>query len=397
LIATIALHSERGERPPVVGPADGPIPASYFGMTINAPLTTPWPQLDFASLRTWDANVSWSDIAPRPWAYDWRKFDAVVNLAASHHVELVYTFGRTPRWAAADGDAYSPYGAGQCSPPARLRDWEDFVRAVLARAAGRIRFWEIWNEPQDPAFYCGDVATMVQLQRAAYTIIKSESTNYYVLTPSPTGSTGPSWMSRFLSAGGGQYADILAFHGYWDTRASSLVAVANRYRALTQDAGKNAMPIWDTEAGWGQTPVDMTPAEQAAFLAKYLLLHWSLGISRVYWYAYDNELRWGTLWDRRTGLRPPGVAYREVRAWMLGMVMTDRCAPDGGDERIWTCGLSAPGGYRARALWTEGSPRRYSVREPFRFYRDLDGHRHRIRDGAVVVTSSPVLLETRAR
>jgi hypothetical protein len=374
----------------------GPVPESYFGMTLNAPLTTPWPPIAFASLRTWDMNISWSDLAPERGRYDWSRFDAIVALAATHGVDIVYTFGRTPRWAARDPDAHGPYGPGQCSPPARLSDWEDFVRAVVARAAGRIRYWEIWNEPQEAGFYCGDVETMVNLQKAAHAIIKSQSGDLRVLTPSPTGGHGPAWMARFLSAGGGKYADIIAFHGYWDGEAHSLPAVVSRFKAVAQTAGQDRKPMWDTEAGWGQTPGDPDTARQAAFLAKYFLLHWSLGVERFYWYSYDNELGWGTLWDRESGLRPPGAAYREVRSWMAGATMSERCASDRAAHALWTCGFTRPGGYRALAVWTDGDARSYRAGPGFTHYRDLAGARQPIRNGVVTVTPSPILVESGA-
>ena len=56
-----------------------------------------------------------------------------------------------------------------------MQYWDEFIRAVISHAAGKIRLWETWNEPQSPdsVFYCGDVSTMVELQRRAYEIIKA--------------------------------------------------------------------------------------------------------------------------------------------------------------------------------------------------------------------------------
>ena len=57
-------------------------------------------------------------------------------------------------------------------------------------------------------------STMVEMQRQVYEIVKSVDPAAKVLTPSPQGGYGPGWMSRFLASGGGNYADIMAFHGY---------------------------------------------------------------------------------------------------------------------------------------------------------------------------------------
>ena len=394
VLAAAAAHCQEGAG--AVPKTEMPVPASYFGMTINSPLTTPWPPFAFGSLRTWDMNISWSDIALARGRYDWRRFDAIVALAAQHHVDIVFTFGRTPRWAARHPDAGGAYGPGQCSPPMHVSDWEDFVQAVVARAAGRIKFWETWNEPQDPYFYCGDVATMVELQKAAYRIIKGQNADLQVLTPSATGGLGPSWLHRFLSSGGGDYADIIGFHGYWDADASSLPGVISRFSVAVHQAREGGKPMWDTEAGWGQNPAGMDATSKAAFLAKYYLLHWSLGIRRLFWYSYDNELGWGTLWDRKSGLLAPGIAYDQVRDWMIGAVMDRPCAPGGSSDGVWICGFSRPGGYRAIAVWTNGPRTTYRLAPGFLTQRDLAGKRQSVTDTEITVTSSPILLETSA-
>ena len=308
-------------------PSPEPIPSSYFGMTLhNYNTTTPWPSIPFASLRTWDTAVNWADIQQAPNTYIWSNLDALIDLAQSRGVDLVFTLGRTPRWASASPDTKSPYGPGQCAPPANIQYWDEFLRAIVIHAGGKIRFWETWNEPQNPDFYCGDVSTMVELQRHAYDVIKTINPGAMVLTPAPVNALGPPWMSRFLAGGGGKYADIMAFHGYLDpgTDAELIIAIITKFKAVFAEQGQDKKPVWDTEAGWGKNLWLSDPDLQAAFLAKFYLLHWSAGVERFYWYAYDNNL-WGTLWDAKAGLHDAGIAYREVHKWLQGATMTTPC------------------------------------------------------------------------
>src|SRR5262249_15346478 len=137
-------------------------------------------------------------------------------------------------------------------------------------------------------------------------------------------SLGPQWMAHFLAAGGGDYADIMSFHGYWDQNGDSIADVVLNFKKVFAAHKQGLKPIWDTEANWGPTTELTDPDSQAAFLAKYFLLHWSLGVSRLFWYAYDNEY-WGTLWNAN-GKTKAGRAYDEVRKWMVGATMTDHCA-----------------------------------------------------------------------
>jgi polysaccharide biosynthesis protein PslG len=385
-------------RPMLVPPAEA-IPSSYFGMTLhNYRTTTPWPSIPFASLRTWDTAVNWSNIQQAQNTYIWSDLDALIELARTRGVDLVFTLGRTPRWASASPDARSPNGPGQCAPPANMQYWDDFLRAVAMHAGGKIRFWETWNEPQSPdsMFYCGDVSTMVKLQQRAYEIIKAIDPGAMVLTPSPVGGYGPSWMSRFLAGGGGKYADIMAFHGYLGPHddAELIVPAITKFKAVFAEHGQDTKPVWDTEAGWGENPWLSDPDLQAAFLAKFYLLHWSAGVERFYWYAYDND-KWGTLWDAKNGLHKAGIAYRQVHQWLQGATMTSPCTSE---QALWSCSLIRENGYRAIVRWSSAkapAPATHiSAPDGFRQYRDLEGDLHKIIDRSVPVSNSPILIET---
>ena len=124
----------------VLTPRSGAVPHSFFGMTIHRYSITPWPTVPIASLRTWDTAVNWNDIQPDPQTFNWGDLDELVDRAQRQNVDVLFTLGRTPRWASADPEAKSPYGPGQCAPPADLQHWDEFLRAVATRAAGKIRF-----------------------------------------------------------------------------------------------------------------------------------------------------------------------------------------------------------------------------------------------------------------
>ena len=174
---------------------------------------------------------------------------------------------------------------GSMRIPANIKDWDDFVRAVATFSGGRIKYWELWNEPNDPHSYCGDVRTMVTLAQHASEIIKGIDPSAMILSPGVVSGSGPSWLDGFLSAGGGAYVDIIAFHGYWSSTAEDICKVVISYQNVTKAHNMAAKPLWDTEASWagrnggvgGLTDI----SQRAAFLAKYFILHWSLGVPRM--------------------------------------------------------------------------------------------------------------------
>jgi polysaccharide biosynthesis protein PslG len=383
-----------------LAPKPAVIPNSYFAMTVHnyqSPIS--WSLIPFSSIRTWDTDANWADINKARNTFVWSKLDEMMNLAQRRGVDLIFTLGRTPRWASASPNAQSPYGEGQCAPPADMQYWDEFLRAAAIHANGRIKFWETWNEPQSPdsIFYCGNVSAMVELQRRAYEIIKAIDPSAMVLTPSAVGSHGPSWMSRFLAAGAGKYADIMAFHGYLapGEKAESIISTILNFKAVFAAHGEKEKPVWDTEAGWGQNAWLSDPDLQAAFLAKFYLLHWSTGIDRLYWYAFDND-QWGTLWDPKNGLHKAGVAYREIHRWLQGGTMTSPCLPK---QSLWMCNVNRENGYRAIVLWssdTSASVSHMALPPEFRQYRDLSGNVQKIPEDGVPISGAPILAETAA-
>ena len=171
--------------------AAGEIPSTFFGMHILHVVNgnTPWPSDQFGTVRLWDSQVDWHEINTAPGVYNWTNFDRWMTLAQQHNVEVVYTFGRVPNWA--NGNQ------GTTIPPANLQYWDDFVRAIVTRSAGRVKYWEIWNEPNDTHFYNGSMQTLLTMAQHAQQIIKSVDPNAIILTPSPTWTaTSPyQWMA----------------------------------------------------------------------------------------------------------------------------------------------------------------------------------------------------------
>jgi polysaccharide biosynthesis protein PslG len=366
------------------------VPGSYFGMTIIK--TKLVAETKFGSRRTLNTfGLAWTDLNPTPGKYNWSNLDWVMQQAQSQGYDLLYTFFRTPNWASSEPTAPTPgYGPGECAPPSNIQYWDDFVRAIVTHAAGRIKYWEIWNEPQEMpprGFYCGDISTMVKLQQHAYDIIKSIDRAAIVLTPSTAGGLGPQWMAKFLKAGGGQYADVMTFHGYSDQKGESVIPVISKFKRVFAAYGQGSKPVWDTEAGWLSTS---DPNLQSAFLAKYYLLHWSSGVSRFYWYAYD-EPQWGTLWDGTNGLRKTGVAYEEIRKWMTGATMDGPCAVR---AAVWTCNFSRPNGHKAIAVWSSVPDSSFAVDSKYKQYRDLTGNITKISGHGVPISNMPILIET---
>src|SRR5437868_11779365 len=141
-----------------------------FGLSGTTGLISrePWPSDAFGDLRLWDSSTAWGQINTSAGVYDWSTLDAWLTAASQHGKDVLYTFGVVPTWASSNrNDTTCFYLAGACDPPNDLnpdgtgtdQHWKSFVTAIAThsynRTAGHIKFWELWNEPDEPWYWTG--------------------------------------------------------------------------------------------------------------------------------------------------------------------------------------------------------------------------------------------------
>lgn len=373
-------------------PGSEAIPAAFFGLTVKK-FASVKPVVAYGTTRSWDgAGLDWAHMNPAPGIYDFSALGKFIEINQARGVQMIYTFGRTPRWASSKPDMVGAYSPGQCAPPRDIAFWDDYVRAIATYAAGRIQYWELWNEPNDRDFYCGSMTEMVKMAEDGAKIIKSVDPSARILSPGTSSKWGPVWLGKFLAGGGKAYVDIIAFHGYAGDRAANVLDLIGHYRAVMQTNGVSSKPLWDTESGWADPALSGAPpvAQQAAFVAESYLLQWSAGVSRFVWYAYDGAPKWGQLWSPDAGASAGAIAYGQIYQWMVGATMTAPCAKK--QNGIWTCPLTRPGGSSAEAVWSSGGPVAINLPSTFSKIADLKGGTQAVQKHQVTVTAEPILI-----
>lgn len=232
-----------------------PIQPTFFGMHINR-LTTPWPQVPFGSLRMLGNLTTWFHLeGDGRNRYDWRMLDRWLDAARAHNVDVMYTFSRTPAWAARN--AHSTCGPSRdeadCSPPSDLAIsatcqgplqgkvttdcfFKEFVTSLLDHVCSgkapnkscRIVAFSCWNEPNLDGFWIGTYAESAKMCSDMVQTVKEQCKDCVTLTPdisaATTGDTkdnGDSrsydeWFKNFLIAYRqyGNYPDAGAAHLY---------------------------------------------------------------------------------------------------------------------------------------------------------------------------------------
>ncbi len=402
-------------------PVSSTVPGTYMGLVLHPEVLTgrvPWPTISFGSMRLWATLTQWAVLNPSDGTYDWTELDSWLDMAAENgKTDLIYTFGVVPQWASSkpnDQTCVSPSSAaGSCDPPYDVNPdgsgtdqiWQNFVTALVSHAAGRIKYWEMWNEPDCPYEWNGTNAQLVRMAKDAYAIIKASDPTSQVTTPSVvdagSGRSIDTWLPAYLAAGGGAYADFVAFHGYINPalgqQPEAITSTVDQVTSSITGSSLADKAVWNTEGGWTQDSNLPNAEMEAAFVARVYLLQWFKGIGRFYWFQYGNSTT-GTLWTS-SGNNAAGTAYAQVYDWLVGATLTGPCSAAGS---VWTCSFTKPGGVQQQAVWdasqtcnNEGcTTSNYTPSSVYTKYTDLAGSVTSFAPGATIkIGAEPVLLE----
>jgi Glycosyl hydrolases family 39 len=397
LLATLLLCGTVGmaDSNITLTPSQTAIPASYFDLNIlfNPRVNVPWPSVPFYAWRF--SHVNWPDVEPEKdkWYFD--LLDKYVTWGQQQNTEVLMTLTYTPRWASSSPDAPSDFPTpGYAGVPRDMNDWRTFVRTVGTRYKGRIHVYEIWNEPDRPKDWIGTTDQMIEMVRDASQILKQIDPTVTVLSPCPTYGNGMKWMDEFLQKGGGQYVDVIAYHFYTGRGGppEGMVPLIQQVKDMMQQYGVGNKPLWNTEAGWHEPRPFPSQELAAAYVARAYLLNWAAGVTRFYWYCWDNH-DWTSLEMTETDnltLREGGKAFATIQEWMRGWTMT-RCLTSG--DHNWICEMKQTGN-TSYIVWNTDGDRSFRLSRDWHVSQvtQLDGGTSKIDDDSVRIGVQPVLI-----
>lgn len=334
-------------------PDFSPVPLTYFGLHIHrAEAGSPWPPFKFGSWRLWDAYVAWPNLEPEKEVWDFERLDKDVALAELQGVDILLPLGLSPGWASAHPSEKSGYKSGNAAEPRNIEDWRYYVRTVAERYKGRVRYYEIWNEPNVLTFYTGSIEALVRLTREAYLILKSVDASNILVSPAVVGggSNNLAYLDEFLSRGGKDYIDIVGYHFYVPSSTpEAMVPIIRAVKKIMQKHGVANKPLWNTETGWRIENGDGTSdhpmhkqwkklgvAEEAgAYLARAYIIGRAEGLDRFYWYSWDNLYGLGMREPTTGHPKPMAETYGKVVEWLVGNQVGE-CDDNAG---VWACSV----------------------------------------------------------
>ncbi len=214
--------------------------------------------------------VRWAELEPEPDRFNWQALDRLVEQveAAPGRLRLVAVLVTTPAWA-------RPPDTSPTAPPLEISHLGRFARALAARYADHIDYYQIWHEPNlstgwGNAFV--DPAAYADLLREASLNIRAADPTAWILTAAlaPTLEPGPlnlsdlAYLDRLYQARGNRWFDIVAAQPYGfeanpadpprpDALNFRRVELLRQVMLAHGDAGT---PIWATAFGWNTLPPD---------------------------------------------------------------------------------------------------------------------------------------------
>jgi hypothetical protein len=198
----------------------------------------------------------------------WDKYDQIVALAAQHGVHVLARIDNPPAWTRANPNEST------LAPPDDWADYDAFLTAVAERYRGRVRHYQIWNEPNiypewgenpvNPEEYTAVLCRAYALLKAIDPAIV-----VHAAALSPTVSLTDRnlsdliFLQRMYQAGASGCFDVMHAQGYGffsgptdqRLRTTTLNFARPLYiRDIMVANGDAGVPLWISEAGWN--PVD---------------------------------------------------------------------------------------------------------------------------------------------
>ena len=220
-------------------------------------------------------QFTWAEIEPQPGAAaveDWGKWDDIVDLCERYNIQIIARLDLAPAWA-------HPSNSHPGAPPDDFSTYGDFVRRFVQHYRGRVRYIQVWNEPNlsrewgnqpvDPAAY-------VELLKVAYQAAKSADPNVVILSaplaitlgeahPEPgkwSAMNDLQFLEEMYQAGAAGYFDILSANAFGMDRSPEDPADPNvlnfqrvtLQREIMEEHGDGGKAIWFNEYGWNAAP-----------------------------------------------------------------------------------------------------------------------------------------------
>jgi len=211
-----------------------------------------WPVLDALGVKWARVQSGWAKTETAKGVYHFEWLDGIVDKLLERGVQpwLSVSYGNrlyTPQ-ASADGAGYPPVYT-----ETERQGWRAYVKALAGHYRGRVRHFEVWNEPDCSGFFRPkpDPALYVALVKATAEALRSAQSDAYVVGGAmgmAMTTAGLAFLDTCLRHGMADHCDALSYHGYKYMPEQYLDQELPAFERLLE-THRPSMPRWQGETG----------------------------------------------------------------------------------------------------------------------------------------------------
>jgi len=262
-----------------------------------------------AGIRWVRTDLAWSAAETAPGRFDFTLWDRMVERYRNAGVRTLLILDYN--------NGLYEGGFPPASPEGRAA-FAGFAQAAARFFRGRVA-WEIWNEPNIPAYWAGapDAGAYVELARQAAEAIRREDPGAWILGPALGGGRfDVEYLQRAFQLGLLDVVDAVSVHPYGADEPETAVGFYRTVRGMMSRVGRGRiLPIVVSE--WGY-PVEGHGLEgQADYLTRCLAVNEAAGIPLTIWFNWQEPvLPWNSfgLLDLRGRPKPAYAALARAAA-----------------------------------------------------------------------------------
>ncbi len=269
--------------------------SSPYGVNVHSPtgaeLNLDLDRVQAAGITWINVAVIWPYVEGQSGVFDWSVYDEIVAAAQARHLQVLGSILYTPAWATKD-----PTWVGVPD----VNAWSDFCRRAADRYKGSIRYWQLWNEPNQTEFWTGTREQYIDvILKPGADAIHAGNPNAQVGGPALAHLSSADWFDWLsdVLAKAGDHLDFVTHHVYDSSGNRNVTSklndstlfgstpglwsvVAPSVREVLESSHWFGKSFWLTETGWQTSQVG--EAAQAAYTAG-LLSDWLTGQHRQDW------------------------------------------------------------------------------------------------------------------
>lgn len=267
--------------------------------------------------RSFQAN--WNSVEPKEGEWNWAAVDRLWQCLADNKVETGVLLIGNPPWTSTE----KPHGL--ILPVDNLPAWTNYVTEMAKHFKGKVKYWEVWNEPpnfmgpkQTPADYGKLVA-------ASYDALKAVDPENKVGLAAK--SAHINFLRKAIQGGAKDHFDYVTVHPYEVLDGVALgrgieplfLHIVPTIRKMLADVNpeKVGAPILFTELGCDAGPVGKGygkgPGVAAQALVKAYVMGIAQGVACINWFeGMDGDSGPMGLMDAKGTPRPAFTAFEQI-------------------------------------------------------------------------------------